>query len=275
MEQLLAFLTRERDRQAVRDALAGKVDVHFVGQAAELHRPRPDGAPAGVLAELLDAERSSLERALEALQRLAPAVPIWLYIAPQASTVREAVRLTTRGLVADVISTGENLGVRLLELLRRSHTWSEVAALRSVWEEAWTPDTRDIMAACIAASSGAATVEDVAHRVNKSPRALERQVSRAGLPPARRIISWCRLLRAMYRLEQAETNVKTVAEELGFRSAHAMVKHLHRHTGLTITGLRAVGGFTGLAAYIQAELLIMRARGRRRAHRHRVTHHRG
>jgi AraC-like DNA-binding protein len=115
-------------------------------------------------------------------------------------------------------------------------------------------------------------VADVAKRLSRSPRTLERQVMQAGLPPIHRVLRLSRLLRAAYRLERPGANVKQIAAELGYPSPHALAQRLHRHTGLTLTELRS-GGFGGLSAYVQARLLAARtgasngARGRHRRRR--------
>jgi len=164
--------------------------------------------------------------------------------------------------VSDVIFVAnDDLRVCLRHLLRAAHVRGETAALRQVWRR-WTPRAvREIVAACIAASDGVATVADVARQLNRSPRTLERQAVRAGLPPPHRVLKWSRLLRAAYRLEQPGANVKRIAEELGYPSPHALAQRLRRHTGLTLTELRT-GGFGELAAYVQARLLAAHTRAR-------------
>ena len=257
---LLALLTRERDRQAVREALPAEVVVHFAARPAELGPPWRNGPPTAILVELQGRVDSALERALEAVQRAAPTIAVWSYIQMDRDVIREAVRLAARRLVVDAITPEEDIGARLKELLRQGYARSETAALRKIWREWMGPETHHILAACIEASVGEATVKDVARELNKSPRALERLVSRSGLPSVHRMVSLCRLLRAMYRLDQPEANVKTVASELGYSSPRSLAKQLHRHTGLTISGLRAGSGFARLAAFVQAELFSIRAR---------------
>src|SRR5690606_34858730 len=113
------------------------------------------------------------------------------------------------------------------------------------------------------------TVAEVARRLNKSPRALERQAARAGLPPIRRVLAWCRLLRAMHRLDRREARAKTVASELGYPSASSLAQQFQRYTGLTMSSLRAGGGFPALVALVRTDIVI--ARDQTRRHRHGVT----
>ena len=263
---LLALLAREHDRRAVREALPAEVVVHFAERPAELRPPWRNGPPTSILVELQGRADSALERALEAVQRAAPTIPVWSYTRMDGVVIREAVRLAVRRLVVDAITPEEDIGARLKQLLSQGYARSETTALRRVWHKWMGPETRHTVAACIEASVGAATVKDVARELNKSPRALERLVSRSGLPYVHRMVSLCRLLRAVYRLDQPEANVKTVASELGYSSPRSLAKQLHRHTGLTISGLRAGSGFARLAAFVQAELLSIRARGQMPPH---------
>lgn len=261
---LLALLVRQRDREAVRAALPDCVAVDFVARAADLARLGSQGEPTAVLAELVDAERVSSVRALTAFHTRASAVPVCAYIPLTVGAVQEVVRLTMRGVVTDVIIAPDtDLRVHLRSLLGSAHAQGEIAAVEHVWRRWATADVRDIVDACIAMSSGAVSVSDAARKLNRSVRTLERQIAQAGLPSAQRILGWCRLLRAAYRLERPEATVKIVAASLGYPSPHAFAQHLQRHATLTLAELRA-DGFRGLAAHVQAELLTTRALGNHR-----------
>lgn len=261
MHGILALLTRQQDQRVVRAALPARAPPHFIERSAELRPPWRKGPPTAILVELEGGADSVLEHALYALRRMAPTVPVWAFIRMQPDAIRNVVRLAAHRLVVDVIISDEDIRARLRLLLLRARARSETAAVRRVWHQWMGPETRHILAACIEASVGAATVEDVARALNKSPRALERLVSRSGLPSAHRVVSWCRLLRAAYRLDPPEANVKTVATGLGYPSPRSLAKHLHRQTGLTIRDLRAGSSFARLAAFVQAELFTIRAHG--------------
>jgi AraC-like DNA-binding protein len=169
-----------------------------------------------------------------------------------------AVRLAARGLVADVITTGEDLGSRLRALLKSARVWSEGEALRKVWDEWAGPETRAIVGACIDASAGAATPRDVARQLDKSLRTLSRELSTQGLPSMARIIAFCRLLRAMYRLDHRDIKVKAVASELGYKYPSALSHQLHWFTGLSISGMPTGSRFATLAALVRAEISAAR-----------------
>jgi len=218
----------------------------------------PRGQPTAVLLEIADTQDSAILRALAAFRRRAATVPVCVYLTLRPDVVQKVLYLAVRGIVTDVIIPGsDNLRQRLHDLLRHAHVRDEEVALRRIWRMWTPPEARDIVAACMAASHGMASVADVARCLSRSPRTVERQVKQAGLPPVRRVLRWSRLLRAAHRLEQPGANIKQIAAELGYPSPHALAQRLHRHTGLTLTELRS-GGFAGLSAYVQARLAAAR-----------------
>ena len=258
VDTLVALLVHERDRQAVRSALPAEVAVHFVTRLACLGQRMPRTQATAVLLEIADTRDNSTLRALAAFHRRAATVPVCVYLTLRPDVVQEVMHLAVRGIVTDVIIPGtDNLRQRLRALLRHAHVRDEEVALRRVWRMWTPPEARDIVAACMAASHGVASVGDVARRLSRSPRTVERQVTQAGLPPVHRVLRWSRLLRAAHRLERPGANIKQIAAELGYPSSHALAQRLHRHTGLTLTELRT-GGFGGLSAYVQARLLAAR-----------------
>jgi AraC-like DNA-binding protein len=253
-ESVVVLLEREHERRVVRDALSGEARVHFAEGPSEVHPPWRHEVPIAVLVEVHDERERRMERALGILRREAPDISRWAYAELEPGSVGVAVRLAARGLVADVITTGEDLGSRLRALLMSARVWSEGEALRKVWDEWAGPETRAIVGACIDASGGAATPRDVARQLDKSPRTLSRELSAQGLPSLARMIAFCRLLRAMYRLDHRDIKVKAVASELGYKYPSALSHQLRWFTGLSIASLPAGSRFATLAALVRAEI---------------------
>jgi hypothetical protein len=75
VQRLLAFVARERDRQAVRSALPAGVAVHFVGCPEELRPPWRKGPPTAIVVGFHGDWDGALEHALETLHRMAPRGP--------------------------------------------------------------------------------------------------------------------------------------------------------------------------------------------------------
>ncbi len=259
-ESVVVLLDHEHQRRVVRDALAGEVEVRFADGPREVHPPWRHEVPLAVLVELHEEREHRMERALGILRREAPDIPRWAYAELEPRSVDVVVRLVALGLVAEVITTAEDLGSRLRALLKNARVRSEGEALRRVWHEWVGPDARVIVEACIDASAGAATPRDVERQFDKTIRSLNRELSSHGLPPLAHIVAFCRMLRAMYRLDHRDIKVKAVASELGYRYSYALSHQLHWFTGLSITSLPAGRRFATLAALVRAELSATRRR---------------
>jgi AraC-like DNA-binding protein len=258
-ESIVVLLAREHERQLVRDALAGEVRVHFAEGPRDVHPPWRNEAPIAVLVELHEEREHRMERALGILRREAPSIPRWAWIELVPASVHMAMRLATRGLIAAAITSGDDPGRRLRELLKNARALSESEALSKVWGEWARPETQVILEACIAASATATTVRDVQHQLNKSLRTLNRELSAQGLPSLARILAFCRLLRAMYRLDHRDIKVKAVASGLGYKYPSALSHQLHWFTGLSIASLPAGSRFATIAALLSADLSAKRS----------------
>lgn len=266
-EKIIVLLSRERERQAVRDAMGDEVVVQFAAELGELYPPWLGASPIAVLAELHKVDERKLERALRTLQRAAPAVPVWVYAPLDRLSVRQAVRLAAHGLIVDVITTFDGLEARSRALLGDAREWSEGEALWGVWESWVGPETREIVAECIEASARNAPTRQLARRMNTSTRSLSRQMARLELPTAQHMLALCRLLRAMHRLDHRAASVKAIASELGYPSAAAFRLQLTYVTGLHFSRLKPGGRFTALAERVGEEMSELRARSARSARR--------
>jgi DNA-binding CsgD family transcriptional regulator/AraC-like DNA-binding protein len=258
-ERIIVLLSRERERQAVSDALGDEVVVQFAAELNELHPPWVNPAPIGVLAELESGREKKLEQVLRKLRRAVPDVPVWGYAPLDRISVRQAVRLAAHGLIVDVITTVDDLEARSRVLLSDAREWSEGEALWRVWEPWVAPETRGIVAGCIEASVRSATTYQLARKMNSSLRSLSRQTTKAKLPTARRMLTLCRLLRAMHRLDHRAASVKAIASELGYPSVAALRMQLTYATGLRLSRLKSGSRFAALAEVVHAELSEPRA----------------
>ncbi|HET7552530.1 MAG TPA: LuxR C-terminal-related transcriptional regulator [Gemmatimonadaceae bacterium] len=259
-EKIIVLLSRERERQAVRDAMGDEVVVQFAAALEELHPPWVGLAPVAVLAELENGHERELEHVLRKLQRAAPAVPVWVHAPLDRASVRLAVRLATHGLIVDVITTVDDLQPRLRALLSDARAWSEGEALWGVWEPWVVPEAREIVSACVEASARDATTRHLARKMNTSARSLSRQMTQLKLPAAPRMMALCRLLRAMHRLDHRAASIKAIASELGYPSAPALRMQLTYVTGLRFSRLEPGSRFATLAGLVHAELSELRSR---------------
>jgi DNA-binding NarL/FixJ family response regulator len=266
-ERIVVLLSREHERQSVRDALGDEAVVQFASELEELHPPWVGPAPIAVLLELENGRERELERALRKLQRAAPEVPVWVYASLDPASARQAVRLATHGLIVDVITTVDDLQTRSRALLRDARTWSEGEALWRVWGPWVVPDAREVVAECIEASARGSAIRELARKLNTSTRSLRRQLAQLKLPTAQRMLALCRLLRAMHRLDLRAAGIKAVASELGYPSAAALRLQLTYVTGLRFSRVKPGSRFTVLADRVHAELSELRAPSARSARR--------
>lgn len=86
-------------------------------------------------------------------------------------------------------------------------------------------------------------VPDVIERTGLKRRTLDSRLRRAGLPTAERILGWCRVLHAAWRLDRSDDSIERIALTGGLTSASALRNYYRRYTGLSPTEARARGGF--------------------------------
>jgi transcriptional regulator GlxA family with amidase domain len=96
-------------------------------------------------------------------------------------------------------------------------------------------------------------VPDVVEGAGSHRRTLDSRLRRAGLPTAERILGWCRVLHAAWRLDRSEDSVERVALAIGLTSASALRNYYRRYAGVPPTEVRAHGGFALLLDHFRAE----------------------
>ncbi len=258
-ETVVAHITSEYDRRVLVHALRGVTDLRLVERPGDLRAPWSGTVPSAVMVGLSGALEREVEDSLTVLRRRDRAIPVWAYAHVDRSTIVEVARLFASGLASDVITVHDDVASRVRTLLKDSRGQREAAALHGVWDPLVAVEARDIVAACIDASTGASTVREIARRLHLSPRTVRWQALQAGLPPVRRIHILCRLLRVMHRLDEG-AQMKAVARELGYGSTHAVEIHVRRHTGILRSGMREGNRFPELADYVAADIMSHRRR---------------
>lgn len=90
-------------------------------------------------------------------------------------------------------------------------------------------------------------VQDLARRLNMSPRTLERHAGEAGLPSPSRILAWIHLYHLCRRIVGEGATVERAVRGTAFSSAFAFRRALHRVTGNELSDLRRLSGPGALA----------------------------
>jgi AraC-like DNA-binding protein len=206
-------------------------------------------ARAGVrqaLAVVVDAtDRSGLgtARAVAAIRRDRPGLPVVLWCDRDAAGGPAAAAVIAAGVSAVVFRDGSDLEQRLLSAITRAtdvtfHQLTDQTLHRRV-PEALIPVFRYVLDRATAMPDAAT----IARAAGLSPRQLEARLREAGMPPLTALVTWSRVLTAAYRLERTTRPVAEVAGSVGLASSAALGRLLRRCANETTRGVRQPGGF--------------------------------
>lgn len=117
------------------------------------------------------------------------------------------------------------------------------------------------LVASVAAEGG--LVPELAGALGVDRRTVPRWCAAAGVPDARRMFSWIRLLLAAELLDDPRRAVENVARVSGFSSAGSLKSSTRTFTGLTPTELRERGAFETVAGLARSEFREARDVARR------------
>jgi AraC-like DNA-binding protein len=179
------------------------------------------------------------------------------------------------GQSSDVLAALHSWGIAELLDLHRERTAAAVArrlaACESVWAERLfrraLPRTLSARGralletvAHVAASGG--HVAELASELGIKSRSVSRWCEAAGVPEARRMFTWIRLLLAAEVLDKPGRTFENVARVTGFASAASLKSTTKVFTGLTPTELRERGAFEIVARLAQSEFRMARESAR-------------
>jgi AraC-like DNA-binding protein len=256
MFAILALIRGQRDRQAIQTDIGACAELRFCSRAADLRAEAHRLKPTILISELADQDGIPTSQTLKALHRQSSWLPIYLYIPFAIVDVREAMDLLKHGVVAGVVFRGiDHPGKGLHSLLARAQLDGETAQLLKAVTSLIPSTAVPLAAACAAASAHAGHIDEVAAALATSPRTLQWQLQRERLPTPQRLLGWCRLLRAVLRLERTNAPLKSIAESLGYSSAAALTHHLKRHAGMTPAMARR-DGFRTAHLRLAREILL-------------------
>lgn len=106
-------------------------------------------------------------------------------------------------------------------------------------------------------------IDEALTTLSLSRRSFDRTLRRHSLPTAERLLGWCRLLAASWKMCGKKCRVEDVAMELGFDSAAALASMLRRYSGDSIRMVRENDGFHRTVAAFQKEVYRGRIAPRR------------
>ncbi|MDQ3427633.1 MAG: helix-turn-helix domain-containing protein [Gemmatimonadota bacterium] len=102
---------------------------------------------------------------------------------------------------------------------------------------------REFLAVCTANTHHKLLPREAEAAMGIQGRTLRGRLNRAGWPPPRYVIAWCRLLHAMFLLDVLGRPAKQVASLLGYGSAAALNASIKRHVKLPSGMVLEEGGY--------------------------------
>jgi AraC-like DNA-binding protein len=229
----------------------------------DLEELRSRAAVREALAVVLDvADRTGTPStaAATAIRRRRPELPILLWCDRAALTTGDMAGLLEAGLSAVVFRDETDVEQRLMSAITRAtdvafHQLTDQALARRV-----PSPLIPVFRMCLDRVPAIPRSADIAAGAGLTARQLTAHLRRAGMPPLREIVRWCRLLTAAYRLEQTTEPLVVIAQSVGFVSSPYLARLLKRYANETPDGLREPGGFGWVLRCF--ERYLVRHRGR-------------
>lgn len=250
----------DHERALAERAAVGLAGVRICERADALRTLAELPSVRVVVSGARDRAGVSVAPVLAALLERAPAPAVLLHIPATNAAARELLELVQRGVHARVVLRDlEDLAVALREALTSA---GEPGAEYSILESIAPHVPRSLhafFALCAIKGSTPLTVARVAELCRTPRRTLEDRLHRASLPTARRIVAWCRVLHAAWRLDVLDRRPKQVVAEMAFPSYAALSNLVARHCGCTPSTVREVGGYPALLGRF---VELLRERGR-------------
>ena len=244
-------------------------ELQFVDDWSSLEE-RVRTAPASALvavdpyAEVAGRKEPSVN--LAALLNRYPSVSVTAALTAEPGRLEHVRRLGAWGVV-QVIDLQEELssiaiGERLLS--------TRGQPLRNLIDRALPATTsgaaRSILATAAQVASQGGQGRDLAEAFHVTLRTLTRWCRRAGIPPARPLLTWMRVLLAAELLDDPGRTVTNAALSCGYASESSLRHALSRYAGLSTTTLREQGAFATVSeAFLRALAEARKANKRYRA----------
>lgn len=229
----------------VAEALRGVGGAVFFTRASDLLiEADVCGFSALVLTSTRDAAGSGVLESIVALRQRCPLLWIVLYHGPPGPHERALLALAS--VLQRVVWVGGGsstlqailAGAVATPLARRAPV--EIQLLFATYAPR---QVREILAVCLANTHRRLLPRDVEVELSTAGRTLRGRLARAGWPGLRELISWCRLLHAMFLLDIVGRPAKQVADRLGYASAAALNASIKRVVGMTTREVLERGGY--------------------------------
>lgn len=189
-----------------------------------------------------------------------PSTPVVAAIRLDPEATEDLFTLTDWGVTEIVTLTHDDTPNALRERLRGAQGRPLKVLLDSLLPHDLPAQARTIIdtAAEVVATGG--SIHDLAARLGISERTLRRWCEAGGLPPARKLLTWMRLLLAAELLDDPGRTAVGVAHTFGYSTGTNFWKAMHAFAGAGPTALRERGAFAAASRAFLARLAKYRRR---------------
>ncbi|MDZ7631814.1 MAG: helix-turn-helix domain-containing protein [Gemmatimonadaceae bacterium] len=231
------------ERSAVDAAGLGLYRTMHRSTLDEVRRDLRDQSATAVLLSLACCSPRDAIR-MAAILRDHPRVPMMALVTNTERVHPQSLLSLGRSGLRIVIDARESAGWRLLRETvatadRGAFTIeSAIADLRQKLIAAGE-DLLALLELCLTARPALHSVRQVARHLRLHPGTLTSRFQRAGLPPLKRYLDLCNLIRAAHRLEDPRRSIADVATSLDYSSPQSFGRHVRLVLGVTASAFRS------------------------------------
>lgn len=200
------------------EALRGLGPVAVFSRVSELVTQVNEGDfPAAVLTSTHDAEGTGVLESIVTLRQRHPLLWLVLYHGPPGAD--EGALHDLASVLLRVVWVGgapSSLQAVLAGAIATPPDRRAPVEIPLLFATYAPRQVREILAVCLANTHRRLLPRDVESELSTAGRTLRGRLARAGWPGLRELISWCRLLHAMFLLDILRRPAKQVADRLGY-----------------------------------------------------------
>ncbi|MGH7620251.1 MAG: helix-turn-helix domain-containing protein [Gemmatimonadaceae bacterium] len=199
--------------------------------------------------DLFAGGRANFERVRHIKQRL-PRLTLIAYVAFAADRAHDLFDAGRQGMDGLVLADQDDAPRALLALIEHAESRSLGTIVRAALD-AVDPMTLDAVLLAVTRAHEGLSPDQLARLLALPRRTVSQRLANSGFPPARRLLTWGRLIFAGHLLEDHHRSADRIAIALEFPSASAFRNTCQRYLKLTPQQIRARGG----APFVLGELL--------------------
>lgn len=212
-----------------------------------------DSLPVRVAVVDLFADRHANFEQIRRVRQRNPRLALIAYVTPTLDRVHDLFDAGRYGFDALLLTGRDDEPRRLLAAVEQAEARALTGLLRGLLGEL-SPAGRDALLLAVTRAPERLSVSGLARLLALPTRSVSKRLAEDRLPPARRLLTWGRLIVAGYMLEDPHRSADRVAAALAFPSGSAFRNLCQRYLHATPGDIRRRGG----ATYVVKVLLRQR-----------------